>query len=289
MEIDQLFSILLNITLVLLMFGLGMTVTTENFKMLWSTPQALLTGLGCQLLLLPIIGILVGLGVQPGPDIFAGLIILTLCPGGVTSNLFTNLAGGDTALSISLTAITSFITPFSIPLILPGLLNLSVLDMNQEALPLWPTMGKTVSLVLLPVISGMVMRIKNPQLCGALAVPYRRFSSAFLIIIIVLLCFKERAAIPSFIYQAGLTAFLLLAGSIMAAWLIAGKVVRLSVEHQLTIMIEVGIQNGFMAIQIANWLGSTKIAVFPAVYSIFMYGAVFTIIRWHSPRGKIAG
>jgi len=117
MNQDMVLAIALPVTLFFIMLGMGANLTITNFKTLIETPKVVLTGLVSQMVLLPILAYLLLLTFNLPVEIFAGFIILALSPGGTTSNLFSYLAQGNLALSISLTAIVSILTPFTIPLV----------------------------------------------------------------------------------------------------------------------------------------------------------------------------
>ena len=109
-------AILLPLALATVMLGMGLSLLPVDFKRITLYPKAVAVGTVCQILLLPLIGALIALVVPMQPGIAVGLIILAVCPGGPSSNLVTYLAKGDVALSVSLTAVSSVITVFTIPL-----------------------------------------------------------------------------------------------------------------------------------------------------------------------------
>ncbi len=110
-------TVFLPLALAIIMFGLGLSLSLEDFKRIFKHPKAMLIGSMTQLILLPALGFgIAALLLSGNPELAIGLIILAMCPGGPTSNLLTHLASGDTALCISLTAISSIVKIFTIPI-----------------------------------------------------------------------------------------------------------------------------------------------------------------------------
>ena len=145
---------LVPLTLALIMFSMGLSLTMADFNRLLMQPRAALVGLMCQLLLLPLTAYLVAIVFQLPATLLLGLLLVALCPGGVTSNLASKHAGGDVALSISLTAISSIVTVFSLPLVLNLAANTINMSVEQFSLPFLPTITQLSTLTILPLILG---------------------------------------------------------------------------------------------------------------------------------------
>ena len=118
MEDSVLTSVVLPASLAVIMLGMGLSLVIDDFKRVFQYPKAVLIGLTNQMILLPVIGFLIAIAFQLPPTMAVGLMILAACPGGVTSNLITHVAKGDIALSITMTAIASFLTVITIPIII---------------------------------------------------------------------------------------------------------------------------------------------------------------------------
>ena len=118
MQKSLLTTLVLPIALAIIMLGMGLSLVLDDFKRVAKHPKAVAIGIACQMLLLPLVGYgVISLIKMDSPELAVGLMILTFCPGGATSNMFTFLARGDVALSITLTAVVSAIAPFTIPLL----------------------------------------------------------------------------------------------------------------------------------------------------------------------------
>jgi len=272
-------AILLPLALAIVMLGMGLSLLPVDFKRITRYPKAVAVGTVCQILLLPLIGALITLVVPMQPEIAVGLIILAVCPGGPSSNLVTYLAKGDVALSVLLTAVSSVITVFTIPLFANLALQYFLGTNTEIALPIGSTMLQIFLITLLPIVVGMAIRQQFPGTARRLEKQISRLAIGLLALIVVLLLVSESSRLPGFLVQMGIGVVLLNLLAMLTGFL-AGKVFRLSPAQQISIAIEVGIQNGTLAIAItAGLLNNPDMAVPAAVYSLFMYvtgfGAIF--------------
>jgi BASS family bile acid:Na+ symporter len=209
-----------------------------------------------------------------------GLIVLAVCPGGPSSNLVTYLAKGDVALSVTLTAVSSIITVFTIPLFTNLALQYFLGKSAAIALPIGSTMLQIFLITLLPTAIGMAIRHQFPDTARRLEKQMSRFAVGLLALIIVLLLVREGSKLPGFLVQVGIGVVLLNLLAMLAGFL-AGKLFRLSLAQQICIAIEVGIQNGTLAITItAGLLNNPDMAVPAAVYSLLMYVTGFGAILY---------
>lgn len=271
-------SVLLPLALAIVMLGMGLSLVPEDFKRITRYPKAVAVGTVCQVLLLPLIGTLITLVVPMQPEIAVGLLILAVCPGGPSSNLITYLAKGDVALSVTLTAVSSIITVFTIPLFTNLALQYFLEESAAIALPIGTTMLQIFLITLLPTAIGMAIRYQFPDTARRLEKQMSRLAVGLLALIIVVLLVREGSKLPGFLVQVGVGALLLNLVATLAGFL-AGKVFRLPLAQQICIAIEVGIQNGTLAIAItAGLLNNPDMAVPAAVYSLLMnvtgFGAI---------------
>ena len=273
-------AILLPLALAIVMLGMGLSLLPVDFKRITRYPKAVAVGTVCQILLLPLIGALIALVVPMQPEIAVGLIILAVCPGGPSSNLVTYLAKGDVALSVSLTAVSSVITVFTIPLFANLALQYFLGTNAEIGLPIGSTMLQIFLITLLPTVIGMAIRQQFPDIARRLEKQMSRLAIGLLALIIVLLLVSESSRLPGFLVQVGIGIVLLNLLAMLTGFL-AGKVFRLTPAQQISIAIEVGIQNGTLAIAItAGLLNNPDMAVPAAVYSLFMYVTGFGAILY---------
>jgi bile acid:Na+ symporter, BASS family len=280
MESNILTAIFLPFALGIIMLGMGLSLTLKDFQRVTFYPKAVIIGLVNQLLVLPLIAFSTLLFLPVSPELAVGVMILAACPGGATSNLLTHMAKGDTALSISLTAISSFITVFSIPI----LVNFSLIHFMGEGeiiqLPVLKTMAQIVVITIIPVSIGMILKNKFPELAKKSEKPVKISSAIFITIIIIGAILNDKdVIIPSFIAVGPVT--LLLNVVMLAIAYFSAKLFNASKPQSISISIESGIQNGTLAIAIASsplLLNNPDMAISPAIYSLIMFITAFAAV-----------
>lgn len=280
MEDSILTTVVLPLSLVIIMIGMGMSLTVEDFKRVVVYPKATLIGLFNQLIMLPIIGFgLVTLfGIEP--VLAVGVMIIVACPGGVTSNLITHVAKGDIALSVTLTAIASFITIITIPLILSYSIQHFLNDGTRSVeLPIGNTILQVMVITVIPISIGMLIRHFKTDFANRMEKPMRTASTViFLVVLIGIILANREVLIPS-MKKVGL---LMLALNVLTIGLgyFSAKLFQLNTKQSISIMIENGVQNGTLAIVIATTiLLEPEMSIPAAVYSLFMF-MTGGIIMW---------
>lgn len=265
-------AVLLPVGLAIVMLGMGLTLLPEDFQRVTRYPKAVAIGLISQLIFLPVVGFLVASIVPMRPETAVGLMVLALCPGGPSSNMMTYLAKGDVALSVTLTALSSAITVFTIPIFANLSLQYFAGQSAAIALPVGQTMLQIFAIALLPVALGMLIRQQFPNLARRLEKVVNRLAVGFLAFIILAIIIHEWNRIPGFIAQVGIGVVLLnVISMVLGFWF--GKLFNLKFSQQICIAIEVGLQNATLAIAItAGLLNNPDMAVPAAVYSLFAYG-----------------
>jgi BASS family bile acid:Na+ symporter len=207
------------------------------------------------------------------PELAVGLIILAMCPGGPTSNLLTHLGNGDTALCISLTALSSIVKIFTIPIMVNYALSTYMGSSPQFHLDVLSSIVKMVSITIIPASLGMLVKHFAQNFADKAQKTVKIMSAVFLVLIIIAAIVKERATIVDSILVAGPAALLLnLSGMVLGYYI--PKVFNLPVNQQVTISIETSIQNGTLAIAIASssyMLNNSTMAIPAAVYSLIMF------------------
>lgn len=271
MQLDLLTKLILPIALFHIMLGMGLTLTLENFKRVLKTPRPVLIGIACQLIGLPLLGMLVVSVFPLSPDIALGLLILSFCPGGTTSNIFTYLFRGEVALSITLTAIVSLLAPFTVPF----LIQLALLWFPEKTanvtLPIVPTILQLLAITGLPVALGMVLKHYRPVFSLRIEKPLRVFSVVGLFLIIALIVFQHRERMAEFFLLTGLASLALNLLAMSLGFFVA-RIMRLSRAESITIGFEVGIQNGTTALLITGGLiGVAEMTIAPVTYSLLMF------------------
>lgn len=266
---SALVTIGLPIALAIIMFGLGLTLTVDDFRRVARTPRAVVTALILQTIVLP----LVALGLVVAADVPAllavGVMLLAASPGGTTANLFSHLFRGDVALNVTLTAINSVLAAITIPLYTN--LAIAIFDTDGTLGLQFGKVVQVVALVLVPVAIGMVVRRRSPDFAVRSDRPVRVFSIAVLLVVALGAILGERANLGSYLQQVGLVTALFCLASLTLGYL-GARMVKLPAAQAIACSMEVGIHNTTIALTIAlSVLGSTEFAIPSAVYSIFMY------------------
>lgn len=270
MEGSALTSTVMPVALGTIMLGLGLSLTSNDFRRVIVFPRAVVVGLACQTLLLPAVcfGIARGFGLPA--ELAVGLMLLSASPGGATANLFSHLAKGDVALNITLTAVNSVLSLFTMPFIVGFALSSFLAD--GRSIPLqFDKIVQVFAIVLVPVGIGMLVRAKNVTLAQKLERPVRLFSAIFLALIILAALMKERSHVVDYFRQVGFAALVFNLAS-MAVGYFVPLLAKLPKRQAVAIGMEIGIHNGTLAIAIATTvLGNGVMAVPPAIYSLIMF------------------
>ncbi len=268
---DQISTIILASSLIIIMLGMGLSLVIDDFKRIAIYPKAIIIGLTNQLIILPIIGFLLAISFPIQPEIAVGIMILAASPGGPTSNLIAHLAKGDTALSVSLTAISSFVTILTIPFIVNFALTYFYEEGQVIKLDIIQTILQILVIIIIPISIGMVIRKYKEKFALKMANPVRKASGIVMILVIVGIVVKERENFISYFQQAGLVALALNVITMMIGYY-SSKLFKVTRERAISISVESGIQNGTLAITIAVvLLGRPDFAIAPAIYSLLMF------------------
>lgn len=263
-------QIIMPVVLALIMFGMGLSLTKQDFLELGKEPKPVVVGLVGQLLLLPILAYAVAILFGLSQHLAIGIMILAACPGGTSSNIISHLARANLALSVSLTAVTTLVCVFTTPLIIQFAIN--QFDTNPAAsFSLLSTTLGLIFITLLPVLLGIFLRHKFPTQAISSEPFFRRLATGFLIFMIIAITYQERANILDSLVQVLVPATTLNLVAI-ATGLLLGIAFKLVKRDCVTLGIEVGVQNSSMAILIAvSFLERPDYAIAAGVYGLAMY------------------
>ena len=278
-------ELVLGLSLAFIMFSLGLSLQPRDFAVALGQPKALLAGLLCQIIGLPLIAFLLIRLFQLQGDLAFGVMILSCCPGGITSNVMSRWARGDVALSISYTAIVSLLTAITLPFIL-GASAGQFLQTADFAIAVAPLSLKVFAIATLPVLIGVVIK----QLCSFAASRWERICSRManmlfaLILLATLLSqwevFTTHLAVlgPTLI---SLNVLMLLLGCTL------GPLLALPSSQVTTLAIESGFQNGTVGIVVGAMLSQpgtdvvlTEMSLPSAVYGVLMLITVAPFVLW---------
>lgn len=282
-------KILLPLSLAFIMFSMGLSLVLDDFKRVVTHPLAMGFGLVSQMLMLPIIAFILVSLFSLEPNLAVGLIILAACPGGITSNLLTHIAGGDSALSVSLTAVTSLAGVLSIPIIVNLGMAWYAGSTDTLALPLGSMITGVFVISTLPLVMGMSLR--HFRRVWALRIePGARKAAVFLFVLIVAATFMGQwGSIGEFFNEAGPAVIALNLATIAFA-LAGAKMLRLERRQAIAIGLECGLQNAAMGIFVAGTLLANNTMVIPSIiYALVMNisAAAFIVANRDTARGYL--
>jgi BASS family bile acid:Na+ symporter len=276
-------QVILPLVLALIMFGMGLSLTKRDFLELGKEPKPVAIGLFGQLLILPLLAYGIAKLFDLSEHLAVGIMILAACPGGTSSNILSQLARANLALSVSLTAVTTLICVVTTPLII----RFAIEEFNDTPVASFSLLSTTLGLIfitLIPVLVGILIRHNFADFAIRSEMFFRRLSTGFLIFMIAAITYQERTTF--------LTSFVLLSEAVISLNLMAigtglllGLMFKLVQRDTLTLGIEVGVQNSAMAMLIAiTFLDRPDYAIAAGVYGLAMYlGAAMLIFgakRW---------
>ena len=276
-------DIILPLSLVFIMFTLGLGLTIDDFKNIIREPKAFGLGILNQMFILPLVAFCIVLIFKLSNEMAVGMMILACCPGGVTSNIITKLAKGDTALSISFTALVSIVSVITLPIIVGSSMQYFLASSAPEINIL--TLGLTMFLVTtLPVILGLFINTKyNDFSVSFLPIASKVSTFLFIIIVIGALASEWNLFITNLNTLA--PAIITLIAAMLTIGYTSAKFFVLSKDKAITISIESGIQNATVGITIGGLIlnqgTSLSVLSLPSgVYGILMYLVCFPFIYW---------
>lgn len=262
--------------LTLLMFELGLTLQTEDFKLFRKRPRPIIAGLAGQIILLPMLAFALEHVFQLEPLFFIGIILIACSPGGSSSNIFSMIAKGDVALSVSLTACSSIITLFTIPVIMEFATHFvdSNLDIDIH-LPVGSLIMQNLVLMLLPIVAGIFTKRYRPQMAERIHKILSKTAFPALILLATIFFIQHHATITGQFGKLGLCISILILLA-MGGGVVLSKSMRLNRKEQRTLIIEIGMQNAAQAIAVASspFVFNNDIIAIPAI----IYALVMNVI-----------
>jgi BASS family bile acid:Na+ symporter len=283
-ESSLLTNLLLPLGLGVIMLGLGLGLTPDDFRRVARYPRAVLVGLALQTGVLPWVAFALALLFKLPPELAVGLMLLAASPGGATANIYSHLARGDVALNITLTAVNSLLCLATLPLIL----NLALeyfLGAGQYVPPPVNKVVEVAAIILLPVLLGMAVRHFAPGFAARMEKPIRLLSVLVLALLVAGAIAQERERLATHFAAVGLACLLFNLASMGAGYGVP-RALRLPHKQAIALAMEIGIHNGTLAIFIAlNVLGNAAMSIPAAVYSLLMFFTAALFAYWASRRG----
>lgn len=261
--------------LTLLMFDLGLTLKPQDFKLIAQRPVPVIVGLIGQIILLPLIAWLIVLSPftsHLSPLFIIGIMLVACSPGGSSSNVFSMLAKGEVALSVTLTACSSIITLFTLPLIMAWVTNSVQMSVSSIQLPIGNLLIQNIVLMVMPISIGFIVNLFREQTAAKIHNVLRRIAMPALVLLVTVFFFQHKQTIVEEFASLGVTMTALILATTgcgaLLAWLM-----RLSTKERRTLVIEIGMQNAAQAITIAcsPLIFNNEIIAIPAIiYALMM-------------------
>ena len=258
------------VCLAIIMFGLGLGLTTSDFTRLLKTPRDFFVGFLSQVILLPVIAFGLILIIPMPIEIAMGVMIIAAAPGGVTSNVLTKFANGDVALSVSLTAVVSLLAIFIVPLIVFNSASFIGVEISKDISMTYIAV-KMFFVVTVPVLLGMIVRSLMTDFIISKTLIIQRLSIILFLIVFISIWIEEWDRIVSFIARAGLVTGILNLVMIFVGYYVA-KMFASGVAQRKCISLECGLQNGTLAVVVATQLFDEMVFMVPtAAYALIMF------------------
>ncbi len=252
------------------MVGLGLTLSLADLKRVVVLPKAVITGLIGQLVLLPLLAFALAALLAPTPEIAVGVIILAACPGGVTSNAYAFAARADVALSVTLTAISSFVTVLTIPTLTYVALQVFMQQGQIPDLPVLQMFQTLATFTVIPIAIGMTLRAIWPTAVQLVIETLRRATVAVLMFVIVAAAVSSYELILMYFLQASLLVVGLNVSSMFMGYGLA-RACKLDTSQSITITYEIGVQNLTLALLITlTLLQNESLAITTLLYAAVM-------------------
>ena len=259
--------------LIVLMFLLGTELNKGAFLNVAKNPKAVILGMTGQIILLPAIAFLLAWMLDMPPVYFMGLVLIACCPGGSSSNVFSMIAKGDVALSVTLTAASSIITLFTLPLIME--LTSQFVSNNAGVsieLPIGKLLVQNILLLFVPLSAGWLFRIYRPHLAAKVSMVLNKIAFPALMTLALLFFLQYTQEIIDNFSLTGLACTLLIISAMICSSLLS-RLGNLTDSVRRTIVIEVGMQNAAQAIAIATSpfiFNSGEMAIPAIIYALLM-------------------
>ncbi|MCK5918029.1 MAG: bile acid:sodium symporter family protein [Cocleimonas sp.] len=270
MELTLFIKIGLPVSLGFIMLSMGLMLKLSDFKQVLRYPKAFLVGLSAQMLLVPLLALFLLQFFDLPPLLAVGLLVLSFSPGGTTSNLFSYLAKGDVALSIALTACASLITPFTLPFLTELALQFFMGENKDIVIPIGLTMKRLLIVTVVPVLIGMSIKLLKPVWAEAIQPVIHKLSILLFFTVIFSMIISQWEQMPRFLEQVGVITTLMIILAMLSGYVLA-KSTGLTAKQVKTMTIEVGMQNGGMALIVTQGvLDNPTMSIVPVIYGLIM-------------------
>ena len=269
-----------------IMFSLALSLKTSAFKAIASNPLSFYLGLVLQLIGMPLIGFIIALTIPFPVEVKVGIVLITCLPSAVTSNYLSKKMGGDVALSISLTAVSSLIAFLTIPIIIKIYFYFVIQDQSIIIFQtsLIGTSFKLFAIVTIPVILGIIFNTIFDKFSKKIDPIFDKLSLLVFLFIIGVAVYQDLYLIPEYIRYAGIKTILIFIIAFIMC-LALSKLFKLNEKDKITVTLETTLQNGGIGIVIGALMFDDPKYIFPvAAYALLQY--LFILIYYSFIRFK---
>lgn len=266
---SQFITLLLPLSLFVIMTSLGLALTVGDFKRVVQYPKGAVIGLGNLLLISPLLGFALAKLFGLPPELAVGMVLLGAAPGGTTANMLTHLARGDTALSVTMTAISSLMAVITVPLYLGLATAHFMTGANAPQLDMAGIVQKVLIITLVPLALGMAIRALKPAFAQRIEKPAKNVAMVFFILVVVAVLWSEWRNLGSELTRVGPAVLALNVLAMGLSFQIA-RLAKLSNPQSTAIAIELGVHNTTLAMAVGA-LVSAEMIIPAAVYGVFMF------------------
>jgi bile acid:Na+ symporter, BASS family len=285
MEGSIITNVLLPIALGIIMLGLGLSLSVDDFTRVVRYPKAVLVGLFIQMVALTTVCFAICLAFGLPPELSVGMMLLAASPGGATANIYSHLAHGDVALNITLTAINSLLSLIALPFIVSFSLGY-FMGAEQYVPPPFKKVIEVALIIIVPVIIGMTLRSRFTAFAARMEKPIRLFSVVLLAALVFAAVAKEWEVLVKYAAIVGGACLVFNVASMGIGYAVP-LMVKLPPKQAIAIAMEIGIHNGTLAIFIAiNVLNNGTMSVPAAIYSLIMF-VTAGIFAWWLNRKRV--
>ena len=283
-ESNVIIDVILPVALAFIMFSLGIGLTVEDFSIIVKEPKVFAIGIANQMIILPIVAFAIASGLGLSAELSVGLMILACSPGGVTSNILTKLAKGDTALSVSYTAVVSVATVVTLPLVI----GISMDHFMGESAPDIDVLTLGITMFLLttvPVVIGMTVRHYSTETANKIDKSVSMIAAGLFVIIVLAAIATEWDTLMDNIGKLG-PAVVILCVTMLGIGYKSAEFLELNPQRATTVSIESGIQNASVGITVGGLIlaapdgGISTLSLHSGVYGVLMYIVVAPFVYW---------
>lgn len=283
MEASLVLDVLLPPALATIMFALGLGLAPDDFTRVARYPRAVIIGLSTQMLLLTAVAYLVARAFELSPPLATGLMLLAATPGGAAASLYSHLARGDVALNLTLTALNSLLALGWLPVVVGWSLS-AFYGADRPVPPPAHEVLKVATIVVVPVMAGMLLRCRAPRLCRRAEQPTRWLAVAVLATMVAAILVEVGPTFRTFFAEAGPAVLAFNLASLALGYLVP-RLAGLPRYQSKAIALEIGLHNGALAIFVAlSVLKDSAIAVAPVIYGVLMFATGGLFAAWLARR-----